>query len=211
MFLFVWGPWVTSDSLKRCDWRWGIWVTWYRLNLQRDWRLRSVTRESTMPMWQRPNKTLDPEAGVHCPGWQYSECWSYTTWKGSPVPTATGRGRLEALCLELSWMPPDAPLPFADLHLYSSVVINHQSNHSHWVPWGLLMNYWTWEIWRTRKLEAGVAIVEVRVVLWTPAPSCYRIRYCGHRIRGQWAGPRGKRECVGPIAWGPFPWEREAR
>lgn len=143
MFLFVWGPWVTSDSLKRCDWRWGIWITWYRLSLQRDWKLRPVIQESTMPMWQHPNKTLDPEAGVYCPGWPCSLCLSHMTWKGSPVPTATGRGQLEAPCLELSWTPPYGPLAPADLHLYSFAVINYHSNSSQWVPRGLLMNYWT--------------------------------------------------------------------
>lgn len=103
----------------------------YQLSLWRVWRLHQVGGQPCLHD-QAPIKSLDSMAQMSFPGWQYSiHIVTHCHLEQLTLPTnpVVGRGQLEPLSVDLSWILPHVPLLLADLNL-SFVAINHNSEYN---------------------------------------------------------------------------------
>ena len=114
------GPWVTLRGLcQQCDFGWGSWVMSFQLPSVGGGDEGQPCRQSAGSTSVSPHKNPGHRGLGRVPGGSTPCVRSHIGAGGSKrcPHDSMGRRQQEAPCMELSWMPPHAPRPFADCNL----------------------------------------------------------------------------------------------
>ena len=139
----AWYPVSGGFEPHQCDSWSDLWVTWYQLNLWKCWKLRSAMQVIYHVYAREPQGLgeLSQLAVFHVRYHIAFQGWVRT------FHDSTGKGELEALSMELSWILPCVSF-LEDFNLYPFAEINYNNkcNSFWWALW-ILMNDGIWGSW----------------------------------------------------------------